>query len=85
MHLKQVMFSCPFDFLTPIVKLVFEDEFIHLMDYFKNGKTTILISQVYPVCAIDPSNFKWVQLFPQVLRMSGISPFTNYLVVLLRC
>ena len=79
------MFSCPFDFLTPIVKLVFEDEFIHLMDYFKNGKTTILASQVYPMCAIDPSNFKQAQLFPQVLRMSGISPFTNYLVVLLRC
>jgi len=52
------MFSCPFDFLTPIVKLVFEDEFIHLMDYFKNGKTIILVSQVYPVCAIDILSFK---------------------------
>lgn len=52
------MFSCPFDFLTPIVKLVFEDEFIHLMDYFKNGKIAILVSQIYPVCEIDPLSLK---------------------------
>lgn len=52
------MFSCPFDFLTPIVKLVFEDEFIHLMDYFKNGKTTKLVSHIYHGCVMDPSSFK---------------------------
>ena len=61
------MFSCSFDFLTPIVKLVFEDEFIHLMDYFKNGKTTIVPSSLlcvrnwsfkFQVSTIVPSSFK---------------------------
>ena len=43
------------------------------------GETTILVSQIYPVCAIDPSNFKGAQLVPQVLKLSCINPFANYI------
>ena len=41
------------------------------------GKTTILVSQVYPVCTIGSSSLKHVQLVPQVFKMSNMSPFTN--------
>ena len=41
------------------------------------GKTTILVSQVYSVCAIGSSSLKRVQLVPQVFKMSNMGPFTN--------
>ena len=34
----------------------------------------MLVPQVYSVCAIGPSSFKGVQLVPQVLKLSCISP-----------
>ena len=39
----------------------------------------MLVPQVYSMCAIGPSSFKGAQLIPQVLKLSCISPFTNYL------
>ena len=42
-------------------------------------KTTILVSQVFSICAIGPLNFKRAQLAPQVLKLSCINPFTNYI------
>ena len=42
-------------------------------------KTTILVSQVFSMCAIGPLNFKGVQLVPQVLKLSCINPFANYI------
>ena len=44
---------------------------------FSIDKTTILVSQVYSVCATDPSSLKRAQLVPQVFKMSNISHFTN--------
>ena len=40
-------------------------------------KTTILISQVFFMCVIDPLSFKGAQLVPQILKLSCINPFTN--------
>ena len=42
-------------------------------------KTTILVSQVFSMCVIGPLNFKGAQLVPQVLKLSCINPFTNYI------
>ena len=32
------------------------------------GETTVLVSQVYPVCVIDLSSLKHAQLVPQVFK-----------------
>ena len=42
-------------------------------------KTTILVPQVFSMCVIGPLNFKGAQLVPQVLKLSCINPFTNYI------
>ena len=44
----------------------------------KIGETTILVPQVYPVCAVDPSSVNQAQLVSQILKLSCISPFTNF-------
>ena len=42
------------------------------------GETTLLVFKVYLVSTIDPLNFKWMLLIPQVLEMSNINPSINY-------
>ena len=44
----------------------------------KIGETIILVSQVYPMCAVGPSSLNQAQLVPQILKLSCISPFTNF-------
>ena len=38
-----------------------------------------MVSQVFSMCVIGPLSFKGAQLVPQVLKLSCINPFTNYI------
>ena len=42
------------------------------------GEITLLVPEVYPVSAFNPSNFKWTLLVPKILKMSYISPSANF-------